>query len=213
VTGSIAGLGEEIKINACSISVETARVFAAGFDQVPEKRGGRNPHAPGLGSGAGQSEPAVRPGGRQIQPSDVFFQNEFLRLTVDSMALAKKGARATLALRLENLTATDIFLAVHRPMQHCRTGLTDNRGNRFVPGFYDEGADGIICLRMDSEMSPEIFTQISPRGRTTLIFPFRLDEVDEGTGDVYAFSAEFLRFEAGKVSKFSVGISNIKLPK
>jgi TolB-like protein len=211
VTGSIADLGNEIKINARSISVETARVFAAGSTKCPKQGMVENLMRQGAVPGPlGVAATEGRPSGRQIQQSDVFFQNSFLRLTVDSLALSKDKKEATLALRVENLTTTDLLLGVFHRTQRCRTGLIDNQGNKLDPaGAYQDGAIGIACIEPEYAKA-EYFTKFSPKGRSTIIFPFRLMD-GEITGDVFSFSAELLMFEAGKVVRFSAGISNIEL--
>lgn len=210
VTGSIADLGDEIKINARSISVETAKVFAAESARCQKKGVVENLMRQGAGPGTSNAQPAQdRPAVRQIQASEVFFQNSFLLLTVDSLAVSKESGRVTLALRLENLTTQEILLSVSRDYYGCEATLMDNQGN--IQGSLHASAGGIGCLRPDSVLEADQFTRFSPKSRNTLIFSFGAMDKSGGTGNIFAFSSEFLIFEAGTVKRFSVGISNIEL--
>ncbi len=219
VTGSIADLGEEIKINARSISVESALVFAAASARVQKKgvvenlmRQGASPNLRG-----GASTP--RPGGRRVQASDVFFQNSFLRLTVASLAVFETGERATLALTLENLTAADLYLAIEYASSYCQTQLIDDRGTTLKPS---EFPNGIVCLYYKDEGQPqERFSQFSAKSRSTIVIPFSEiyqrrrssrggSEPSREPAGVFAVGLNLLRHNQGRTSRFSAGVSNIE---
>lgn len=221
VTGSIADLGESIKINARSISVETAKVFAAASarcakDGVVEQllAQSASPHL--------QSDAPVqrRTTGkrRQIQAADVFFQNKFMRMTVQSMSLSEDRKYATLAVVLENLTASDILLAIELANNRCQARLIDNLGNELLPSSsYAQGATGIICLKnYGREPEPaESFTRLAGKSKTTAVLRFKVvgewgsREVPQA-GSVFSLGINFIQMERGGVHRFSAGISNIE---
>ena len=90
VTGSIADLGTDVRINARLIAMDTAKVFAAAAAKVPKqgpieellRQAGLQPaYGPPVGGG--------KEAGRQQQRPDVYFQNKDLRVEVQSIGLSK----------------------------------------------------------------------------------------------------------------------------
>ncbi len=211
VTGSMADLGDSVKINARCISVETALVFAAASISVPKK--GVVDHllrqgaAPNLTSQPGQA----RSGGRRVQASDVFFQNSFLRITVDSLAVSKEKDRAILGLSVENLLAQEVRIAAELGYQkYCQVRLVGDDGSELRLG-YREIPSGLGCLASNDSTTGELFTSLSPKSRTTVVLGFeRKNSSQQVTGTVFSVGLSLLRFQDGKISRFSAGLSNIE---
>jgi TolB-like protein len=214
VTGTIADLGEEVKIHARSISVSTAKIFAAADTRVPKKgvvdslmHQGTAPNL--RGSAALPAAP-----GRPVQASDVFFQNAFLRLMVDSLGIAEDQEYATLALRMENLTAEDLLLAVELVSQSCQIRLVDNQGVQLKPASsYQKGVSGIACFDFPrpDRVNPEAFSILSAKSRSTLVVRLEVEGRDQkATGTHFSVGVNFLRLKDGKVSRFTAGVSNIE---
>ena len=200
ITGSIADLGEEIKINARLISVESARVFAAASVKCPKKGMVETLMRQGAANESAGGQPADRASGRQAQASDVYFQNSLVRITVQSISLSKAKVDGTLALQLENLSGTSLFLTVNSDA----TGIIDNKGNAI-------GVNRISGITWEREQWTEKgdFTRFDSKSRSTLAISFRVN--GGSIGNLLTFSAEFLMLEGDKMSRFSVGIPNIEL--
>lgn len=217
VTGTFADLGQEIKINARSISVSTAKVFAATSARSP-----KNETVQTLmrqGSPPGRVTPAADPNapvGRLVQASDVFFQNSFLRGMVDSLAISKDRNTAVLGVTLENLSAEDLLIALEKPKVYasstCQARLVGTGGETYEPGQQDVA--GIICFEaqhLEGEgWKSRPFTRLTARSRTTVTFKMRLQTVPERIGTSFSFGASFLRLHNGVVTRFSVGIPGIQ---
>lgn len=90
ITGSIADLGTDVKVNARAISVETAKVFAAASTKIPKTDTVLQlmRQNAGLASqGAVSTAAGLRPA--QVQRAGLFFQNGFLRIDVTSFTVSK----------------------------------------------------------------------------------------------------------------------------
>ncbi len=219
ITGSIADLGEEIKINARSISVESALVFAAASARVQKKGVVENLMRQGASPHLKSRVTATRPGGRKVQASDVFFQNSFLRLTVASLAVVDSGAGATLALTFENLTAQDLYLAIEFVPWACQARLIDDRGSTLELA---ESPNGIICLQVGrDDKAQENFSLFTAKSRSTVVFSYgktskgpkpsgKQVEPSQAPPSVYQVGLSLLRHEQGRTSRFSAGIANIE---
>jgi TolB-like protein len=220
VTGSIADLGTEIKIHARVISVATARVFAASSAKCPK---------------AGMAETLLRQAAgpapftdinsasRQAQPSDVFFQNDFLRLTVESISIFnEKGAivkyrrGATVALQFENLGISDLYLALEANAYGYGdpVRLVSNVGSSLV-GSCHQGIAGLVCNSLnqgerDSRSIQASFSRIAGKSRSTVVMELKSQSGEVVRGNLFSLGIDLLRFESGRVQRFSVGIPNIQ---
>lgn len=206
ITGSLADLGVEIKINARAVSVSTAKIFAAAAAKTPRE---------GIAETLILQNPSV-PSGDNItaqpmpQRSDVYFSNSFLRVGVVQVAKSEESRNITLALSLENLTTTDILIGMEMGSTYCRATLVDNLGNSFKLDIGTSGASGIACVYIGARKElAEYYTTLTARSKSTAVLTFRTDSKEVGT--LYSFAGNFLRFEAGQTTKFSVGIGNIQL--
>lgn len=211
VTGSIADLGEEIKINARVISVATAKVFAATSAKSPKKgmvdalmRQAAGP------TSLSSSAPGGASANRQAQQSDVFFQNSFMRITVDSISLTKDKKGATIALLLENLEAVDLRLALDCPSMFFSTcmpvRLVSNMGSSLLADC-DEDVAGLGCT-----MNPRRFgayTTFSGKSRSSVVFKMTSENGEEIQGALFSLGLELLRLEGEEPRRYSAGISNI----
>lgn len=207
ITGTIADMGKSLRINARAIAVETAEVFAAASTTLLKDEAIESLLRQGAAPSDDYGGSSTRPVGRQVQASDVFFQNKDIRLTVDSVSIDDERRDGVLALRLENLTVSDLFLALEQPYK-CKASLIDNRGVHSSNS--NTGVTGIACIGFNSaaRQPAEAFTMISAKSSTTLVFSFHF--IDEVKGDRFSFSANFLIRRSGSVSRFSAGISNIQ---
>lgn len=219
VTGSIADLGTFMKLNARAISVSTAQVFAAAStrfekDAIVESlvRQGASPEFSG-------SAPASPRPTRQVQSSDVFFQNDLFRLRIQNLSFQADGRSGSLTLELENLTSSELLLAVELERQTCSIRVADDRGNDYGPrGSYASGVSGIACLRHDirGQMSMDEFSRFGPKSRSAIVVPLqggsrsiRRDQ-EPAIGEFFSFSGGFLQMVDGRVRRVAAGVSGIR---
>lgn len=192
ITGSIADLGEEIKINIRVVSVESARIVASASAKFPKA----GPALTLLRQSGGSGKPEGL-AARSPQSSDVFFRNDFLQITVDSISI--KDSYINLALVVENISTTDVTLGLYRD----NAKITSSHG-----GAYDcRSVDGIGNGYSDD------WTLFSAQSRTIVALSFGglgSSEDDAATGGYYSFSAKFKRKLKDEVY-FSVGLAGIRL--
>lgn len=208
VTGTITYLGDDIKINARLIGVETARVFAAAAQKVPVDK--TVEYLMQQSSSKVSSSSVGGPSGLQVQRHDTYFQNSFLRVEVKSISKSKDKKIVTLALLFRNIANEDVYIAMNSETHYCTTTLVDNAGNSIRPHQGGEGARGLPCLYYEGHKeTPKNYTTLDGGTQTTVVLTFESD--GEIEGNIFSFSAEMLRFKGEDWSQFSVGISNIEL--
>lgn len=232
VTGTIADLGNEIKINARSIAIETAQVFAAAAFKV-RKEGEvaellRQTAGPERGAAASSSGAT-----RQVQASDVFFENKLLRVLVAGVGVSPERDRATVSLVVENVSPSDLKLSIlkRHTAVGCAGGLMDELGNHSLVSA-DE-VSGIGCTHesvlsteqreirrrfggLEQGPPDEGWPMLASRSRTTLVLPFRAQDPMTGRsapfGRVFSIGLELLISQNGRIEPLSVGLQNIAAP-
>jgi TolB-like protein len=123
VTGSITDLGNEVKINARLIGVETARVFAVSATRIPNVGTVKeliSKHVPMTQAQAARTgiSPTSATGGRE-------WAGRALHAEAIALAVSEQQRRVTLSIRLENRSENPLFLAA---AGRDAAGLTDDRG-------------------------------------------------------------------------------------
>ena len=213
ITGSIADLGADVKINARAISVETAKVFSAASAKIPKSETVQLLMRQSAGQGG--ASPVVggsQAPGRRVQRGDVFFQNEFLRVDVASAAVAKTKNTVSFSLTFQNLASKEIFVAVDRNYYHCLAGVTDNLG-AIAPSHTFEKVflTGLPCLRGRQEkVEPQAYAKLGPGSRTSVVIAFESkDELFEG--NVFTVTMSLLVLDGEDYSRLSMGISDIEI--
>lgn len=200
ITGSIADLGTEIKINARAISVESAKVFAAAAIKITKTESVRLM----MGQSAGRPTPGSQDQGprRQVQGSDVFFQNEFIRVDVNAVSVSKDQKIVRLALTFSNLLQEDLLLAVQNSNYDCGFHLSDELGQTDVGRI-----TGLPCLDNNLDYI-SYFAVLGSGARTPVSFEFG---INGNWGKLFAFGGYFLRAKNREIQKFTVGISGIEV--
>jgi TolB-like protein len=200
ITGSIADLGTEIKINARAISVESAKVFAAAAIKITKTETVRLM----MNQSAGRPTLGSQDAGprRLVQGSDVFFQNEFLRVDVAAISVTKDLKTARLVLTFANLLQENLVLGVEHNGFICWFSLSDEAGQT------DNGdMKGLPCFNSRPQNTDD-FAVLGPKAKIPVSFSF---ETDESWGKLFAFGGHFLRTQNGEIQKFTVGISGIEV--
>lgn len=232
VTGTIADLGGEIKINARSIAIETAQVFAAASIKVPKEGAVAELLRQSAGPDRGLGAPAA-PAERQVQASDVFFENKLVRVQVASVGVTSARDRVTIALQIENVSATELKLSLLERggnWGYCATGITDELGNDAQVN--EHKVSGVSCTS-DRRLSgddrywgaqtarpavDEGWPSLAPRSRTTIVLPFErrsrggFSEGGQPFGRIFSLASELLVSQRGRIEVVSVGLSNIVAP-
>ncbi|MEQ1949113.1 MAG: FlgO family outer membrane protein [Bryobacteraceae bacterium] len=203
ITGTIADLGTQIRINARAITIQTGEVFAAASVTLPKE----GPVAELLRQNGRPEENSspTQDTRRSVQATDVFFENRLIRLTIANANLSADKRGITLTLVLENLANTDLYLGVTSPdsMGGCGIGINNGRGDLLRVRRFD--LVGLPCIDLNDKQ--ERFANIAPRARTTVTAKV---SSREAAGNLLAVSLEFLQFVNGKATTFSAGIANIE---
>ncbi len=203
ITGSIADLGTEIKINARAISVESAKVFSAAAIKITKTESVRMMMSQSAGRPTlGSQDAGPR---RQVQGSDVFFQNEFIRIDVTAVSVSKDQKVVRLALVVSNLLQEELRLAVETGGGVCEYYLSKVYISD-ESGLTQYGHPvGLPCLSTGSDTND--FASLGPGTRTPASISF---ETRGSWGRLFAFGGPLLRRQAGQTQKFTVGISGIE---
>lgn len=215
VTGSIADLGTDVKINARAISIETAKVFAAAATKIPKTDTVLQlmRQNAGLASqGAASTATGLRPA--QVQRAGLLFQNGFLRIDVTSITVSKDKKKTALSLNFENITKQDIYIAA----AGCGATLMDNSGAVVTRGGDNQRVlvTGLQCVEqryIEDEDERAKFSRFEPGSKTPVIFTFQSLDETVFAGSLFTFSAEMLDLVESKARRFTVGISGIELLK
>jgi hypothetical protein len=151
---------------------------------------------------------------RQVQRENVFFQNDFLRVEVPLVAVSKPKNRVSFTLTFQSLSSQDIFLAVDRSYSYCRASVMDDLGLVVPTKAYGQKVfiTGLPCLYGDgAKKQKQEYVKLSPGSRTSVVIAFENeDELFEGK--TFSLSTELLKFDGDGFSKFSMGISGVKVP-
>ena len=204
VTGSIADLGAEIKINARAIAISTASVFAAAAAKAPKQGTAESLMMQNAPLPQSSTTVAISP----VQHADAYFSNSSLRVGIAQIAQSDDLHQIMLALSLENLTNSDLLLALEYEDGRCIARMIDNLGNQYRPKHASRELSGINCLYRRHMDSPGEFTTLSAKGKTTIVIPLFGDT--ETTGSLFSFASTFAIFQEKTPTRFSVGISNIQ---
>ena len=217
VTGSIAYLGKNIKINARMIGVENAKVFAAAARKIPKDETVEEllRQSARQSSSVGQSVAASS--GVQSQRHDVYFQNSLLHVSPAAINRSKDKKSISLALQFKNLTNEKIYLAVVRgyDKQAAAASIMSNAGNA-IGGCTRYCTDKVRVTGLSAlyggdreRKNKKNYTEIDPQSNSTVIFTFKSRQEIEGS--IFSFSVDMLRHQGSRYTKFPIGIPNIEL--
>jgi hypothetical protein len=154
----------------------------------------------------GPAQPGTRNSSRSsTQRSDVYFQNDFLRVEIASAS--KAGKSVSVGLRLRNISREPLLIALP---YGCEAHLLDDRGNaliaRRIPGL------GCVSARYSD---PDAFTQIAPATETVVVMTFGMDYFTASRvlelGTTFSLTMDALRFVAKNSSRFSIGMAGIEI--
>ena len=206
VTGSIADLGAEVKINARAIAISTASVFAAAAAKAPKSGIAENlmmQNAPVPQGGAMAAAPPA-------QRSDAYFSNSFLRIGIAQVAKSSESGQIMLALSLEDLTSSDLLLALAvDDHSRCTVSMMDDLGNRYQPNSWSFSFPGMPCVSRSNLDEADRYATLSARSKAAVMIP--LVSGAEVLGSAFSVAATFVKFEEDLPKQFSVGISNVHI--
>jgi len=211
LTGSVSDLGTQIRINARAVAVETGEVFSSASISILKE----GPVAELLRQTAGPEQVDVRdtatqgaPFRRDVQASDVFFENRLVRVTVASTGMATDKRNVSLSLVVENLSNADLLLALPTTdgSGGCAMTISDAKGNLMRVQRSDLG--GLPCLYSFEEKTTGSYAAFAPRSKSTIaakVFS------QQPVGNVLSVALEFLTLVGDRVNRFSAGLSNIEV--
>lgn len=221
ITGSITDLGTEFKIHARVLSVESGRVIAAASTSIPNDETTKYlvRQVPGTPSDVLL---APRPG-PATQPSGAFFENRFLRVTVDRVGINVDRNAVTVSLILASLADEDIQIALEGDGNWCRISLIDDTGGSLeaITGSGDNDISGLACISNPHYKADqaELYSLLTARSTTVVTLKFsgpkrnHFAETSDSQlkGHTAALSMDLLRLNGNKLNRFSIGITNIAL--
>jgi TolB-like protein len=262
-TGSITDLGNNVKVNARMIGVDTAKVFAVARTSIPKIgivakmwdtiiTSGSIIHAirehtdPDSRSSVYTNENskifhrydcpelsteglvefkstknAIKAGGmacRRCNPSQQVtgrsesvqsnattstpsFQNDFLKVTLQSISKSEDKKRVNLVLLMENITNDDIWLGC----QSRRTSLLGNAGVEWS----SVNISGIELV-YGSNFGKKHYSVFNPGTKNIINIAFRTSRADESDEMIFSFSCNMFRYVKAP-TRFSIGLSDMRI--
>ncbi len=186
VAGTVTELGGGVSLSVKALDTKTALITAGQTLVIPESNalaGLIRRDVAGVGAVAG-------PRGTSGPPSVRPFQNDFLVVTVDSVAVSKDNRRATLALTFENKSSSEQHIGCGYP------ALVDDRAGNWGSG----GVTGVLHEHSG-------YSALAPGSRTAVTVEFR--GKSESRPSRVSFSVNCVQRVGDKGKPFSVGITNI----
>lgn len=219
ITGSIADLGSNLKVNARVLSVESGRVIGAASASIPNDE--TTKYLARQVSGATSDAGAASNPGPATQPSGAFFENRFLRVTADRVGVSADRKSVTVSLVFMSLADEDILIGLDEDSANwCTVMLIDDTGVAAEARTDDKSeVSGLSCVDRYRAAKSESYTQITARSSTvvTLRFvshgpPYSQEPFDAAIkGRTAALSMDLLQLIGSKWSRFSIGVTNIAL--
>lgn len=167
--------------------------------------------APGPMNGETPPSQAMAPTAAQRSVSS--FQNDFLRVEATSAVRAKAKNRLTLSLVFQNISTQDVLLAMSAGTYNCRSRIVDSSGV-VVPTQHSLSnavlVTGLECINGGEEYAVH-YARLSPGARTPIVITFEADSNEKFEGDTASFSAALLRLTGDTYSRFTVGLTDIKV--
>lgn len=130
------------------------------------------------------------------------FQNSFLRVTLQSISKSVDKKRVNLVFTLENISNEDIWLALEG---YELASLVGNQGAK----WYLDEFNGINKVLSTSRVDKKYYSVFNPWAKNTIVMVFESREASEGT--VFSFSANMYRFVNKSPTRFSIGISDMRI--
>lgn len=266
VTGSITDLGNNVKVNARMIGVDTAKVFAVArtsipkigivatmwdtlitpgsiISTIPQPTGKLSPssvytnknskmfhkyNCSGLNAEGAiefkSTQRAIKAGGmacRRCNPSKQgqagvideqetissvpSFQNSFLRARLQSISKSEDKMKVNLVILLENISNEDVLLA----LQHKGASLVGNRGTQWYLREF-RGIQSVIYYDRQED-----YSVFNTGAKNTIVMVFesrgRSRRERESEDTAFSFSADLYRFMNKSATRFSIGISDMRI--
>lgn len=209
ITGSVTELADSVRLTVKAMTTKTAAIQAAASLSLPKNPTTmallRRDVGNGAISGAASSTTAAAPNARM-------FQNDFLTVTVEAIALRKERNTAIvhMTLAVENKSAEEVFIGTRK------SDLMDSLGRT----WYYRDHSGIAEVKAIYEDNRSNYTRLAPGTRQTVVYSFRGKEEVYGPleGGTASFAIEMVRHIAsnanrgrGEGQRFSVGVANISM--
>ena len=139
------------------------------------------------------------------------FQNGFLRVTLQSISKSPQsryGSRVNLVLTLENISNEDVFLALQGRARDA-VSLVGNQGSK----WYLDEFTGINSARTSQTRyvyGDEGYSMFNPGAKNTVVMSFKTNS-RESEDTAFSFSANMHRLVNKSTTRFSIGLSDMKV--
>jgi TolB-like protein len=216
ITGSITNFEKTVRLNARAVSVQSGLVFATAAAELPKTSDVTTLMSQSVPStGAGAAQAASSP----VQRSDVYFQNEFLRVEVASVGKSIANKSVTLTLRFQNTSREILSMAANpeRRRFDCYASLVDNLGNSLLAKVSEVG-----CLRtvpmiapasVPRPVIPSSLIQLGVGAGTAVPLTFHFEDSRKTAelGSTWSFSINMVRMARETPIQFHIGIAGIEI--
>jgi len=204
VTGSIAYLGNSIKINARMIGVENAKVFAAAARKIS-----KDATIEELINQSSRSSFTSGSTGIQSQRFDSYFQNKFLRVEPKTINRSKDKKRLIITLTFRNISKNEIYIALESSVGLYRRKVNvlldcHNGSSVSFPKF-------IGIRHVWTGNIKEGYSALESGAESVVILTFESKNTIEC--ETFSLVAEMMQHsgQGDKRFHFTVGIQNLKL--
>ena len=136
------------------------------------------------------------------------FQNNFLKVGLQSISISDKGNRVNLAISLQNITNEDLFLSLKKGPGGIETSLIDDHGGLWKLLRWN-GINSIYYAFDFQKNKKDNFTQFSPGSKNVIIMVFESRQETDATE--FDFSADLYKYSKEGATQFSIGLSDMKI--
>ena len=138
------------------------------------------------------------------------FQNDFLKVTLQSISKSPERRsgypRVNLVFTLENISNEDIFIA-RQGSGRSPVSLVGNQGSKWYLDEFNGISSMVTGAYAGSADSG--YSMFSPGSKNTIVLAFRSSSRSEDTS--FSFSANMYRLVNKSTTRFSIGISNMRI--
>ena len=130
------------------------------------------------------------------------FQNDFLRVTLQSIIKSEDMKRVNLVLLMENITNDDIWLG----WQSRTASLLGNGGVEWSAS----NISGIEAV-YGGNYGKRHYSVFNPGTKNTINIKFYTNRAVESDETIFSFSCNMLRYVKNPPTRFSIGLSNMRI--
>lgn len=199
ITGSVTYLPSELRVNARILSVESGRTIGAAAISID-----RDESINALV----RQNPGASTAGEPAQRQDVYFENEFVRVTLEGASRTPDQSSVALTVKISNIQSEPLELSFESPnelFENCEASLVDQRGQLSEAQFHRGRMTGLTCYFNYGTN----FTTLQPDRPVTVLMVFQGETQIKGSA--VSFNVPMIARRHERVHRFSIGMTNVEL--